>query len=382
MFSLGEDHLATRDIIRRFLDREYPVEAVREIDEQDRYPREVLPKLAELGITGLTIAEEYGGVGRDVLGAIVVVEEMARRSLALAWVYVESAFFGSENIGRYGDEAQKRRYLPGLAAGELVFSYALTEPDAGSDTAAVSTVAERRGDALVVNGTKIFISGPNYADSILTLVRTDKTVAKHKGLSFVIIDAKSPGITAKPIKKVGTHGSDTCELLLQDVHVPLEAVLGGPEKLNQGWNQLLGTLDVEHAQVAAGAVGLAQGALDEAVKYAGVRSQFDQPIGRFQAIAHMLADMQTEIEAARLLTYRAASLAQDDQPCWVEASMAKLFATETAKKVALNAMQIHGGYGFTMEYDIQRYVRDSLMLTIGGGTSQIQRNIIAKSFKI
>lgn len=379
MFEFSEEHNMLRDTMRKFVDKEYPPEVAREIDKNDRYPRELIGKMAALDLLGITVDEEYGGSGRDIIGACIVTEELARRSTALAWVYVDSVFFGGENISKLGNEMQKKEFLPRLVRGEIVFCYALTEPNAGSDTASVQTFAAREGDDFVINGSKIFISGARECDYMLLLARTDRSVPKHRGLTFFIVDTKAPGITARPIEKVGVHGSDTCEVALEDVRVPAERVLGGPDAVNKGWQQLLSTLEVEHLHVAAEGVGLAQGALEETLRYVKERTQFGQPIGKFQVIQHQLADMATEVQAARLLTYYVASLAQEGKPCWMESAMAKLYATEVAKKVSLAGVQLHGGYGYTMEYDIQRYARDSLVMTIGGGTSEIQRNLIARS---
>ncbi len=378
MFEFSAVHNMLRDTVKRFIDKEFPPEAAREVDENDRYPREIIKKLAALDLTRMTIEEEYDGLGRDIIGACIVTEELARRSLALSWVYVESVFFGSENISQLGSESQKKEFLPKLASGDILFCYALTEPNAGSDLATVQTTASLKGDSYIINGTKIFISGARECEYMLLLARTDK-MAKHKGLSFFIVDTMSPGITARPIPKLGVHGSDTCEVVFEDVHVPAERVLGGPDYVNKGWQQLMSTLDVEHAHISVEAVGMAQGALDLTMRYVQERSQFGQPIGRFQAVQHQLADLATELKAAQLLTYYLASLIQTNKPCKLESAMAKLYATEIAKKISLAGLQLHGGYGYAMEYDIQRYVRDSLLLTIGGGTSEIQKNIIARA---
>lgn len=379
MFDFTEEQVMLRNTIRRLVEKEYDAEWARKIDNEDRFPTEVLEKLAQLGVLGLTFSENYGGSGRDLVSAIIVLEELARRSIALAWVYVAATFFGGEIIGHLGNEEQKQFFLPKIAKGEISFAYALTEPDAGSDTASVKTFALSKGDTFVINGSKIFISGARAADYMLLLTRTDRQVPKHKGLTFFIVDTKSPGITARPIPKVGVHGSDTCEVALENVEVSKEAILGGEQNLNRGWEQLLSTLDVEHIHIAAEGVGLAQGAWEETARYITQRKQFDQPISKFQVIQHTMAEDYMHIEAARLLTYYAASLADRNLPCWKESTMAKLYATEVAKRVALNGVQFHGGYGYTMEYDIQRYMRDSLVLTIGGGTSQVLKNIIAKS---
>ncbi len=376
MFDFTDEQVMLRNSIRKLVDNKFDAEWARKVDEEDRFPRETLKTLAELDVLGLTFGEEYGGMGRDIVAATIVLEELARRSIALAWVYVAATFFGGENLGQLATEEQRHRYLPRVASGEICFAYGLTEPDAGSDTAAVKTFARREGDKFIINGSKTFISGGSQADYMITLVRTDKEVAKHKGLSFFVIPLDAPGLSAKPIPKIGVHGSDTCEVVLQDVEVSISELLGGEENMNNGWKQLLSLLDVEHIHIAAECVGLAQGAYEETAKYITERKQFGAPISNFQVIQHGMADNYTQLTAARLLTYYAADLANRNEDCWKESAMAKLFTSEMAKKIALDGVQWHGGYGYASEYDIQRYMRDSIVMTIGGGTSQAQRNII------
>ncbi|MGS0765624.1 acyl-CoA dehydrogenase family protein [Syntrophomonas curvata] len=376
MFEFTEEQKMLRNSIRKMVEKEFNAEWARKVDEEDRFPREVLPKLAQLDVLGLTFGEEYGGMGRDIVAATIVLEELARRSIALAWVYVAAAFFGGENLGQLATEEQRQRYLPRVASGEICFAYGLTEPDAGSDTASVKTFARREGDKFIINGTKTFISGGTAADYMITLVRTNKDVPKHKGLSFFVIPLNAPGVSAKPIPKIGVHGSDTCEVVLEDVEVGISELLGGEQNINNGWKQLLSLLDVEHIHIAAECVGLAQGAYEATARYISERKQFDMPIANFQVIQHGMADNYTQLTAARLLTYYAADLANRNEDCWKESAMAKLFTSEVAKKIALDGVQYHGGYGYASEYDIQRYMRDSIVMTIGGGTSQAQRNII------
>jgi alkylation response protein AidB-like acyl-CoA dehydrogenase len=330
-----------------------------------------------LGFSGLTIAEEYGGTGRDIFGGIIVVEELSKRYPALGWLYVMSAFYGGVNIGHNGNEEQKQFFLPKIARGDILFSYALTEPNSGSDAASAQTVATKHNGGFKLNGTKTLITGADQADYILILTRSDPNVAKHKGLTMFIVDKKKVGIEIRPLTKLGYKGSSCCEIVLDEVESSPEDILGGPNSINNGWSQVLATLDVEHLEIAACSVGLAQGAFDEAIKYAKERKQFGQPIGRFQAIQHMFAEMATGIQTARLLLYYTTWLMENDKPCSLESAMAKYYASEVAKHVALQGLQIFGGYGYVMEYDIQRFVRDALVLPIGGGTTQILKNIIA-----
>lgn len=375
--TLGEAHVMLRDSIRKMVDREYPVEAARKIDEEDRYPREVVDKLAAMGITGILIPEEYGGMGRDTLGAYIVLEELAFRSMVLSWVFVEHSFYGVEVIHGLANKAQKDQFSPKLLNGEYVFSLGLTEPGGGTDLASLKTTARREGDNFIVNGAKMFISAPNFSNYIILLVKTNKEAPKYKGFSILIVDLKSPGIEARPIRKLGVHGSDTCALSLEDVVVPVQNVLGGPENIDNGWKQLLKILDVEHGQLAASSVGLARAAFEDACKYSLERQASGKPIIEFQAVNHMLAEMRTKILAAQLMVYHLAALIDAGKLCAAEGAMTKHFATQTAREVALMAMEIHGGYGYCTEYDVSRFVKDSLVLPLGGGTPQANRNIIA-----
>ena len=376
-FSLSAEHEALQETVRRFLKKELPDQKVRELDEKDEFPLEIFRKMTPLGLSALTIEEKYDGIGIDILGGILVVEELSRRFPALGWLYVMSAFYGGVNVGRNGSGKQKEYLLPKLARGEILFSYALTEPDAGSDTAAARTALAPHNDGFRLNGTKTLITGADHADYLLVLARTDRNAPKHKGLSMVIVDRRKPGIGIRRLAKMGYKGSSLCEVVFEDVELGADDFLGGIERMNQGWSQLLGSLDVEHLEIAACSVGVAQGAFDEAMKYAKERKQFGQPIGHFQAIQHMFAEMATGIQTARLLLYYATSMMEQGKPCAMESAMAKYHASEVAKQVSLQGLQIFGGYGYTMEYPIQRYVRDALVLPIGGGTSQILKNVIA-----
>jgi len=376
-FSLSIEHRMLQESIREFLKKECPMERVRELDENDEFPIEIFNKMKPLGLSGLTIAEEYGGMGEDILGGIITVEELSKRYPALGWLYVMSAFYGGVNISRNGNDKQKQDFLTKIAKGDILFSYAITEPNVGSDAASAQTTATKYNEGFKLNGTKTLITGADHADYILTLTRTDENVSKYKGLTMFIVDKKREGIDIRPLAKLGYKGSSCCEISFDDVELMAEDILGGANCINNGWSQLLATLDVEHLEVAACSVGLAQGAFDEAIKYAKKREQFGQPIGRFQAIQHMLAEMATGIQTARLLLYYTTWLIEQNKPCSLESAMAKYYASEVAKQVSLQGMEIFGGYGYIMDYDIQRFVRDALVLPIGGGTSQILKNIIA-----
>lgn len=373
----SREHEMLRQSLRRFLERECPGEKVRRWDEEDYYPPELTVKLRELGVFGLTTPEEYGGAGRDIPAAILTIEELSRGYLMTALVYIMGAFYGAMNICESGSEEQKRELLPKLAAGEMLIAYGLSEPNVGSDLASVETYAELEGDYFVVNGAKRWCTGAEIADYIFTLVKTDRQAPRYQNLNMLLIDPKSPGITIEPIKKMGYHGVKTTDVTFDNVKVPKKNLLGGMDMLYKGWMQLARpALDVEKIEVAAGALGIGQAAYDDAFQYAQERRQFGKPISAHQSIRHMLADMATELFASRLMVYQCAQLAQEERPCSVETSMTKLFVGEAAIRIALNAQKILGAYGYAMEYDVQRYVRDVLLFQIIGGSSAIQRNNI------
>ncbi len=372
-----------RQSLRRFLDRECPREQVRRWDEADYYPRAVVEKLRELGVFGLTTPEEYGGAGRDIPAAIITVEELCRRCLTVGVAYIMAAFYGAVNIYESGNEAQKRELLPQLAAGEMLFAYGLSEPNVGADLASVETYAELEGDYFVVNGAKRWCTGADIAAYVFTLLRTDRQAPRYRNLGILLIDPQSPGVTIEPIRKMGNHGIKTTDVTFDNVKVPTKNLLGGMEMLHKGWLQLVGpALDVEKIEVSAICLGLGQAAYDDAFQYAQERKQFGKPISAHQSIRHMLADMATELFASRLMVYHCAQLAQDGRPCAVETSMTKLFVAEAATRIALNAQKILGAYGYAMEYDVQRYLRDVLLYPIAGGSSAIQRNNIMNRLKL
>lgn len=374
-FGFNEQQKMLRKTVQDFVNRDCPRELIRKLDEKDEFPRELFEKLADMGITGIGIPEEYGGQGGDIIDTVIVTEELSKRYPALSWVLGLSTLYGGDMIYRSGSEQQKRFYLPKIAKGELLFSFALTEPDAGSDAANQHTTAIQDGDNYIINGTKMFITGGYESDFIMTMTRTDKP--RYKGLTYFLVSTKSKGFNKKKLEKLGYKGSSVCELVYDNVAVPEENILGGPEGLNNGWKYMIDLLNDERVGLAAGGLGIAEAAYEDALQYAKERVQFGQPIGKFQAIAHMLVEMATKIEAARLLTYEAAWLITQNVPYAKECSMAKYYATEVAKEVSLQGLQIFGGYGYMMDSDMQRYVRDAILLPIGGGTTEIEKNIIA-----
>lgn len=373
-FSFTEEQNMLIDTIRRFVETEIPREVAEEIDEKDEFPHDLLQKLCDLGFMGINVPEQYGGQGGNIIDMMILTEEISKKLPVLAWAVGNIILYGNAIIGVNGNEEQKRKYLPRLAKGELKFAYALTEPNAGSDAASIQTRAELRNGYYVLNGSKIFITGAGVADITVTNARTADS--RLGGITDFLVDTKSEGYSTRPIKDLGYRGSNTCEVYYDDVKVPPENILGGPEKLNKGWSQMMRLLNTERLLLSACALGIGQGAFEYALNYSKEREQFGQPIGRFQVIQHMLVEMATELEAARQLAYYAAWRDTQNMEAVKETSMSKYYCAEVAKKICLQGVQILGGYGYAMEYDAQRYLRDVLVLPIGGGTTQIQKNII------
>ncbi len=377
-FNLPEHVVMLRNSLTRFIDEHMPREAAKKWDAANHFPKDVFAKLAELGVMGLTIPEEYGGAGRDILATLVVIEELSRRSLAVSVPYIMAACYAGMNIVDCGSEAQKRNLLPKIAAGEFLFAYGWTEPDVGADLASVKTTAVRNGDTLVINGAKRFCSGANICDYIYTLVRSDRDAPRYHNLSLVLIPPTAKGITIEPINALGMKGAATTDVTFDDVRIPAENIVGGAEGWNKGWQMITGTgLDVEKLEVAAIALGLASAAFQDAWEYSEQRVQFGKPISVNQSIRHKLADMKTQLHAARLMTHHAAWLANNEVPSGVETSMTKLFVTEAAKAIVLECQTIFGAYGYVKDFDVERYVRDVLLMPIIGGSSAVQRNNVA-----
>ncbi|MGH6617320.1 acyl-CoA dehydrogenase family protein [Sphingomonas sp.] len=368
-----------RQSLSRFVERHMPREAATDWDKRNYFPRDVFKKLAELGVMGLTIPEEYGGLGQNILAAMITIEELSKRSLAVSVPYIMAACYAGMNIVECGTEEQKRTLLPRIVEGDLLFAYGWSEPDVGADVASIKTKGERRGDMLVINGEKRFCSGAAICDYIFTLVRTGDAQDRYNNISIVLIPPDTKGVTITPIDAMGMKGAATTDVIFDDVEVPVTNLFGGEQAWNRGWSIITGSgLNVEKIEVAAIAVGVAQAALDDAWAYAHQRSQFGKTIANFQSIKHKLADMATQVQAARLMLYQAAWTADQHLPCTKETSMAKLFATEVAKTVALECQTIFGAYGYVKGFDVERYVRDALLLPIIGGSSAIQRNNIFK----
>jgi alkylation response protein AidB-like acyl-CoA dehydrogenase len=376
-----EEHITQlRDMLRRFVAKEMPRERAAEWDRENHFPREVLAQLGELGVMALTVPEEFGGAGRDIVATMVVIEELSKRSLAVSVPYIMSACYAGMNLAECGNAAQKAQLLPQVARGSLLFALGWTEPDIGADLASVRTVAHMRGDEIVINGEKRFCSGAALCDYIYVLARTGRAEDRYKNLSLILVPPSTPGVSISKIDALGMKGAATTDVVLTDVRVPAANLMGGEQGWNRGWPMLVGPgLDVEKLEVAAIAIGIAAAALDDAWEYAHQRIQFGKLVGQYQSIQHKLADMAVRVHSARLMLYHAAAMAQAHQPCSMETSMAKLHASEVAKAVALECMTIHGAYGYVKGFDVERYVRDALLMPIIGGSSAIQQNNIYKA---
>jgi alkylation response protein AidB-like acyl-CoA dehydrogenase len=378
------DHVAElRRQLRRFVAEQAPREKRREWDRQHTFPRDLYRQLADMGLMGLTIDEAYGGAGQDIVAAVAVIEELTRAGVFLAGPYIHTAFYGGMNISENGSEAQKRELLPRLARGEITFAYGLSEPNVGGDLASVETRAERRGEGVVVNGTKRWCTGADFADYIYCLVRSGPAEARHRNLSFLLIPTSAPGLSLQPIEHVNLRYTLSSDVYFEDVELPLDAIVGGEDKWNQGWDMLAGrALDVEKIEVAAATFGIAQAALEEAWQYAEERVQFGKPIAAHQVIRHKLVNARTRLQACRHMLYHAAWLAGEGRPCAAETSMAKLFCAEMGVEIALACQQVLGAYALSDGYDMERHVRDLLGMPIVGGSSDMQRNNLAAIWRL
>jgi alkylation response protein AidB-like acyl-CoA dehydrogenase len=380
-FTDEPEHIAIlRDTLRRFVAAEMPPDAVRRWDREHRFPRELFAKLAALGVCGLTIAEEYGGQGRDLVAAVAVIEELCRGGAFAAGPFIHCAFYGGINISENGSEAQKRALLPKLAQGELLFAYGLSEPDVGGDLASVSTRVRRSADGreLILSGFKRWCTGADWADYIYCLARSDGDAPRYRNLSFVLVPRGIPGVTVHAIEHANLRYTLSCDVIFEDARVPVENLVGGEPGWNRGWGMLAGkALDVEKLEITACAFGIAQAAVEEAWVYAQERRQFGRAISAHQAVRHSLVEARTKLEACRGMLYRAAWLAQEGRPCSVETSMAKLFVADTAVEIAIACQRVMGAYGLAEGHDMERHVRDLLGMPIVGGSSNMQKNNIA-----
>ncbi|WP_442930336.1 acyl-CoA dehydrogenase family protein [Mycobacterium sp. NBC_00419] len=375
MSELNDEETMLVQTVRAFIDREVKP-SVRDVEHANTYPEAWIEQMKRIGVYGLAISEEYGGSPVSMPCYVEVTQELAR-----GWMSLAGAMGGHTVVAKlleiFGTEEQKRAYLPRMATGELRATMALTEPSGGSDLQNMACVARADGDELVINGAKTWISNARRSGLIALLCKTDPQASpKHKGISVVLVENPTPGLTvSKDLPKLGYKGVESCELVFEDCRVPASAILGGQP--GRGFGQMMKGLETGRIQVASRALGVATAAFEDALAYAQDRESFGQPIWKHQAIGHYLADMATKLTAARQLTRHAAERYDSGQRCDMEAGMAKLFASEAAMEIALNAVRIHGGYGYSTEYDVERYFRDAPLMIVGEGTNEIQRNVIA-----
>ncbi|WP_158969940.1 acyl-CoA dehydrogenase family protein [Chachezhania sediminis] len=376
-FEFTEDQRALRDLTRRFVEKEMAKDTIAAWDRDNELPMALLDKMAEIGLMGATIPEEYGGSGGGVMEETIVLEELARHSSTVALAYGLDVSFGAVTIERHGTAEQKREFLPGLATGRHHFALSLTEPDGGTDIlGAMKTVAKPDGDDFVITGSKVFTTGLNIASWLFVVARTGHDPDKpSRGLTVFLVHKDTPGISYRKIEKLGSRFLHSYEVRYDAVRVPKSSIVG---EEGRGWHAILDTLNNERIFIAATCVGLAQGAFEDANQYAKERRAFDRPIGQFQAIQSMLADSLTEIELSRLMTYKAAWMQDRGQDCALPAAMAKYYASETAFRTTDRGMRVLAGYGFTMDYHMQRYYRDIRQLIFAPLTNEMNRNFIAQ----
>ena len=372
---LNDDHKMFKDIVDNIVEKECSKEHVRELDEKKLFPYTFYSKFPELGWFGLTLPEEYGGSNCDPVYYCILMETLGKYSFDIASGY-SLVMWGATALVRFGTEEQKQYYLPRIVEGKNRCSLSITEPNSGSDASSITTFAASDGDDFIVNGQKVFSTAADAKDNIIFMAaRTDKNVPKHKGISVIMIPNDTPGVELIRLNTLSRRILGTNEVFLTDVRIPKENLVG---TINGGWDIITSLLQLERTGIASAFVGNSQTAVNDALRYAKERKQFGRAIGDFQAIQHMLADMQMNVDAARLMVYRTAWLEKEGRPCATEASMAKLFASETYQMVTGKGMQILGGYSQMAEYNMERYFRDAKQSTISGGTSEIQRLLIAK----
>jgi alkylation response protein AidB-like acyl-CoA dehydrogenase len=376
-FELSDEQRLLRDTIRSFVD-DHIRPVAREWEQSGRYPEEIVAIMRDMGLFGLLVPEEYGGMAADMVSLAVVFEEISRGWMGVAGI-IGSHSLSCWMIAQYGTEEQKRAHLPALASGERRTGIGLTEPGAGSDLQGIATTARRDGDFYLVTGRKTWITNARHADPLPVLVKTGPSAnPAHKGMSVLLVDPALAGFEVlRDLPKLGYGGPETCELVLEEVRVPATSLLGGIE--GRGLQHVLAALEKGRINIAARAVGVAQEAYDQALRYAGEREAFGQKISGFQAVQHKLADMAMKLQAARLLTYWAAAQADAGRRADLESGLAKVYASEVAYECAFTAMQVHGGYGYSKDFTVERLYRDAPLMVIGEGTNDILRTVIAES---
>ncbi|WP_411469820.1 acyl-CoA dehydrogenase AcdA [Bacillus thuringiensis] len=373
-FKLSEEHEMIRKMVRDFAKNEVAPTAA-ERDEEERFDRAIFDQMAELGLTGIPWPEEYGGIGSDYLAYVIAIEELSRVCASTCVTLSAHTSLAGWPIFKFGTEEQKQTFLRPMAEGKKIGAYGLTEPGSGSDAGGMKTIAKRDGDHYVLNGSKIFITNGGIADIYVVFALTDPE-SKQRGTSAFIVESDTPGFSVgKKESKLGIRSSPTTEIMFEDCRIPVENLLG---EEGQGFKIAMQTLDGGRNGIAAQAVGIAQGALDASVAYARERHQFGKPIAAQQGIGFKLADMATDVEAARLLTYQAAWLESEGLPYGKESAMSKVFAGDAAMKVTTEAVQVFGGYGYTKDYPVERYMRDAKITQIYEGTQEIQRLVISR----
>ncbi|PGM72109.1 acyl-CoA dehydrogenase [Bacillus cereus] len=373
-FKLSEEHEMIRKMVRDFAKNEVAPTAA-ERDEEERFDRELFDQMAELGLTGIPWPEEYGGIGSDYLAYVIAIEELSRVCASTGVTLSAHTSLAGWPIFKFGTEEQKQKFLRPMAEGKKIGAYGLTEPGSGSDAGGMKTIAKRDGDHYILNGSKIFITNGGIADIYVVFALTDPE-SKQRGTSAFIVESDTPGFSVgKKESKLGIRSSPTTEIMFEDCCIPVENLLG---EEGQGFKVAMQTLDGGRNGIAAQAVGIAQGALDASVEYARERHQFGKPIAAQQGIGFKLADMATDVEAARLLTYQAAWLESEGLPYGKESAMSKVFAGDAAMKVTTEAVQVFGGYGYTKDYPVERYMRDAKITQIYEGTQEIQRLVISR----
>ncbi|MQA85545.1 MAG: acyl-CoA dehydrogenase [Streptosporangiales bacterium] len=375
MFALNADEQAIVDVVETFVDKEVRP-AVRELEHADAYPDALIEQMKDMGVFGLLVPTEYGGVDTSMACFAAVTEQLAR-----GWMSLAGAMGGHSVIAyilrEFGTRDQKERFLPRMATGELRAAMALTEPGGGSDLQSMRTTAKRAGDSYVINGSKMWITNARRAGLMALLCKTDPSASpRHTGISLLLVEAAHGYTVSRDLSKLGYRGVESCEVVFEDVEVPAEAALGGAE--GEGFAQMMRGLEVGRIQVAARALGVAAAALGDALRYAQERHAFGVPIWRHQSVGNYLADMAIKLRAARLLTFDAATRVDEGRRSDLEAGMAKLFASEAAMQIALDALRIHGGNGYSTEFEVERYFRDAPLMILGEGTNEIQRNVIAR----
>lgn len=373
-FDLTNEQQMIRENVYDFAQNEI-VPGAAERDKTGKFPMDLIKKMADLGLMGLPVEEKYGGAGADYVSYLLATEEITRADASLGLTYDAHIALGTAPIWYFGNEEQKQKYLPVLCSAEAMGALGLTEPEAGSDSGATKTTAVPDGDSWVINGSKCFITNAGYSKFLTITAVTEKGIGT-KGISTFIVPTDAPGFEIRSnYEKMGLHSSNTTELFFDNVRIPKENLLG---PLNGGFKQIMKVLDGGRLAVAAMCVGIAQACLDASVKYAGERVQFGKTLSKFQAIQFKLADMKMNIELGRIMYLKGGWLKDNNRPYTQEASIAKLFCSEMATRAALEAIQIHGGYGYTKEFPVERYLRDAKLLEIGEGTSEVQRIIISR----